>query len=88
LECELIASVVSTDGETLTEASPIRPVSNKGRIRAEMWNELREWHTAGRANTAAVRPATFTKKVALLGDPDVRHTITYTNATVLALVTA
>ncbi len=96
----------SPDGETLTEASPIRPASDKGRIRAEMWNELREWHTAGRANTAAVRASDFYgplvgdsmvgkgfwtpildgKKVALLGDPDVRHTITYINDIGRALV--
>jgi len=96
----------SPDGETLTEATPIRPVSNKGRIRAEMWNELHEWHTTGRANTAAVRASDFYgpmvgdsmvgkrfwtpildgKKVTLLGDPDVRHTITYINDIGRALV--
>ena len=96
----------SPDGETLTEGSPIRPASDKGRIRAEMWNELLEWHTAGRANTAAIRASDFYgpmvgdsmvgkrfwtpildgKKVALLGDPDVRHTITYINDIGRALV--
>jgi nucleoside-diphosphate-sugar epimerase len=96
----------SPDGETLTEASALRPTSDKGRIRAEMWNDLREWHTAGRANTAAVRASDFYgpmvgdsmvgkrfwtpilngKKLALLGDPDVRHTITYINDIGRALV--
>jgi len=96
----------SPDGEALTEASPIRPASNKGRIRVEMWNELHEWHAAGRANTAAIRASDFYGpmvgdsmvgkkfwtpvlaggKVALLGDPDVLHTITYTGDIGRALV--
>ena len=96
----------SPDGETLTEASPIRPVSDKGRVRAEMSKELSEWHSAGRANTAAIRASDFYgpmgidsmigerfwtsilagKKVALLGEPDVRHTVTYIEDVGRALV--
>lgn len=96
----------SPDGESLTEASPFRTQSNKGRVRADMWTELHQWHTAGRANIAAVRASDFYgpmvedsmvgkrfwtpilggKRVAWLGDPDVRHTITYTGDIGRALV--
>jgi nucleoside-diphosphate-sugar epimerase len=50
----------------MTEDLPLRPTTRKGRVRAEMWNELAAAHAAGRVRTAAVRASDFIGPGALL----------------------
>lgn len=43
----------------MTEATPMRPTTRKGRVRAAMWEELAAADAAGRVRTAAVRSSDF-----------------------------
>lgn len=43
----------------MTEATPMRPTTRKGRVRAAMWDELAAAHQGGVVPTAAVRSSDF-----------------------------
>ena len=43
----------------MTEASPVAPASDKGRVRARMWDDLLAAHRAGQLDVAAVRASDF-----------------------------
>ncbi|MEO1061492.1 MAG: NAD-dependent epimerase/dehydratase family protein [Actinomycetota bacterium] len=43
----------------MTEDTPMRATTRKGRVRAAMWEELAEAHAVGRTPTAAVRASDF-----------------------------
>ena len=46
-------------GSPITEASPLQPNSEKGRVRVRIWNAALEAHRAGRIRTAEVRGSDY-----------------------------
>ena len=46
-------------GRALTESTPMRPTTAKGRVRAELWADLLAAHRADRAQVVAVRASDF-----------------------------